>query len=239
MVPGKVRSFLSDLDETNTVALIGIWTGVIGSAGAVTLALGIYALATQGGGETLASGLMFAAAALVTGALFGFLFGVPRELATPSVVKSADGKALASSSPNTNLEQVSDWLTKILLGATLTQLGNIGSALSHLFTAEAPAIGGRSGVAMAGAINIFMAGIGFLFGWLHTRLFLGKLMDQLDAARGAKAAATLFHEASETDDLAQRQRLTERGVESVMAATRASGTSRASNPPPDQPDQHS
>jgi hypothetical protein len=208
--------------------LVGIWAGVVGAAATATVALGIYAAATGGGWGGFAAGVMFAAAALISGSLFGFLFGVPRELASPTVVRAADGTIQSSNAPNTNLEQVSDWLTKILLGATLTQLGNIGSGLSHLFSAQAPALGsGPSAAVMAGAVDIFMAGIGFLFGWLHTRLFLGKLMDQLDAARGARAAASLFVEASQTTDPAQKQLLTQRGVDSVMTSTGSSALSQS------------
>lgn len=79
-------------------------------------------------------GMMFAIAlgAWMGGGALGFLFGVPRYKSAP------DSQAVASMAgttqqaiafiPNTNLEQISDWLTKIIVGATLVQLEPIGSS---------------------------------------------------------------------------------------------------------------
>jgi hypothetical protein len=67
--------------------------------------------------------------------VFGFLFGIPKVLQTasktagsdlketgsPNVSSTGSGKSLLLK-VNTNLEEISDWLTKILVGATLTQL---------------------------------------------------------------------------------------------------------------------
>src|SRR4051812_30659866 len=52
-------------------------------------------------------GLMVGAASTLVGAIIGFLFGLPR------VVELSDTPAFMTSS--TNLEQISDWLTKILV----------------------------------------------------------------------------------------------------------------------------
>jgi hypothetical protein len=54
---------------------------------------------------------MIGLASLLVGGLAGFLFGVPRWRASGELGATAErGRFL----PNTNLEQVSDWLTKIL-----------------------------------------------------------------------------------------------------------------------------
>src|SRR5262245_38208292 len=78
-------------------------------------------------------GLLLAGGGLLIGGLFGFLFGIPRSLQRPSV--KGDGSGGASDKPegpqspayrpNTNLEEISDWLTKILVGVGLTQISRL------------------------------------------------------------------------------------------------------------------
>ena len=59
-------------------------------------------------------------ASFVLGFLIGFLFGVPRTVESndPTLSKNSQTRVQA----NTNLEQISDWLTKILVGVGLTQI---------------------------------------------------------------------------------------------------------------------
>lgn len=49
----------------------------------------------------------------------GFVFGIPRINTTDAVVIGRPPRLVR---PNSNLEQISDWLTKILVGVSLTQL---------------------------------------------------------------------------------------------------------------------
>jgi hypothetical protein len=70
---------------------------------------------------TMSTGVVVAASAAMIGGLLGFLFGIPRALQQASVVVPDPTMPLiqpasASDAPNTNLEQISDWLTKILVG---------------------------------------------------------------------------------------------------------------------------
>jgi len=66
-------------------------------------------------------------ASFVLGFLIGFLFGVPRTVESndPTLTKNSQTRVHA----NTNLEQISDWLTKILVGVGLTQIMPILSFL--------------------------------------------------------------------------------------------------------------
>ena len=79
--------------------------------------------------------LLIQVSSLLAGMLTGFLFGIPRSLQTdsPPIVTENNGTSKQLSQPgfrgNTNLEQISDWLTKILVGVGLTQIGSISSAL--------------------------------------------------------------------------------------------------------------
>jgi hypothetical protein len=94
---------------------------------------------------------------------------------------------------NTNLEQISDWLTKIIVGVSLTQLSSIRSGAADLFTFMAPVLGGQqTGAAFAGTIVVYFSIVGFLSGWLYARLRLGIAMSSADAwlalARRAQSA---------------------------------------------------
>ena len=110
-----------------------------------------------------------AAGAFAVGTLFGFLFGIPKTLQDQNGVTgqgtSASGALQAT---NTNLEQISDWLTKILVGVGLTQLYAIRRELSHVGTYFA--IASSPAITLAMLLNFSIAG--FLTGYLLTRLFL-------------------------------------------------------------------
>ena len=142
-------------------------------------------VATSNTSEVIGLLSLFGAAAALSGASFGFLFGVPRTLATPANDGSSGSGATLpnitgdATLPNTNLEQISDWLTKIIVGATLTQLGNIPPAAGNLFGQMGAALGSPpppSAAAFSGALVIYSALVGFILGWLTTRVWLGPLI---------------------------------------------------------------
>lgn len=159
------------------------WTQ-IGAVGAGLLLTAVYSVATGGmSWRNLSASLMIAAAALSVGALFGLLFGVPRSLAA-ALNAQADASVPAIGA-NTNLERISDWLTTLIVGATLTQLGTVRDGAGRLFKGLAPAVGGQPGAsAFAGSVVIYFAVVGFLIGWLYARLRLGLKMSAADALLG-------------------------------------------------------
>ena len=147
------------------------------------------------------SAVTIALASSAVGALLGLVFGVPRALrsssqtANPTPTAAGPVGAAAGVSgtagpsgygANTNLEDVSDWLTKLLLGAGLTQLGRLPTALSHLGTYLAPGLGSESANAFAGAnafaavLVIYSAVVGFILAYLATRLKLGAALNEAD-----------------------------------------------------------
>ncbi|GGU72928.1 hypothetical protein GCM10010260_00730 [Streptomyces filipinensis] len=88
----------------------------------------------------------------LTGALLGFLFGIPRSLrGRPQVsdneANSPDAGGYRSS---TNPEEVSDWLTKIIVGVGLIQLGSATGALGRLIRAVGAALGGTPSARVVG-----------------------------------------------------------------------------------------
>ena len=105
---------------------------------------------------------------------------------------SIDGAHRLVYGPNTNLEQISDWLTKILVGVWLTQIGDSREGLSGLQLSLAPAFGSdredpASGV-FAVALALYFALSGFLYSYLWTRLNLRRALTQADLPEIARRA---------------------------------------------------
>jgi hypothetical protein len=109
---------------------------------------------------------MLAGASAFVCAVLGFLFGIPRAAQENLEANEADRARYRG---NTNLEQISDWLTKILVGVGLTQLTELPSFLSRLGDYFNPLLGSGP---FAVAIILYFAANGFLFGYLWTRLLL-------------------------------------------------------------------
>src|SRR6267378_5479414 len=129
----------SDRNLKETTRSLRFW-----AAGSFLLIL-LYALAffREGIGiviSIVSHGTLIAIAFGSVGCLVGFLFGIPRTLQSDSLAPtnvSGGGKSNAQTSGyrqavNTNLEQISDWLTKILVGVGLTQLQQIPTKLTGL-----------------------------------------------------------------------------------------------------------
>lgn len=136
----------------------------------------------------IASALLLGAAAFVVGALIGFLFGVPRAAqdSSASNVERQRGEYRV----NTNLEQISDWLTKILVGVGLIQLGAIGTSFGQLLDSLSDTFGGAaSSKLVAGADLVFFSVWGFLIGYLLTRTSLTMAFRQFDVTEVASLAA--------------------------------------------------
>lgn len=151
------------------VAAVGTGVGVV--------ALLLYALPDGDAAayaQHVGGGLAIAGASMVAGLLVGLVFGVPR-----AVSQSIDGSQ-ERYGPNTNLEQISDWLTKILVGVGLTQFRAIGDAAGRLFTNVAPLLGSASDAPFAGALIVLFSALGFLLGWLVARLRLPVAMSSAD-----------------------------------------------------------
>jgi hypothetical protein len=186
----------------------------------------LYAFAARPWLATFSASLLFSLAALVAGGLFGFLFGLPYAGGSSSSGSRApfgraaraagmSGATTVEVSPgsdvtaSTNLQQIADWLTKLILGAGLTQLGHLPHASSVLFHAMAGAIGGSaSAEAVAGGIAIYFAILGFVTGWLATYFFLTPAMSRLDRRVGALVEQSILLEgrAARADSNGQKDR---------------------------------
>jgi hypothetical protein len=120
-------------------------------------------------------GTLMSMATAAIASLGGFLFGLPRP----------NPDSGGATRPNNNLEQVSDWLTKLLLGAGLVQLGHIGRGLGKLINGLASALSSSvvepvppaAAKALAGSLIGFNAALGFLFGYVITTTWYREILE--------------------------------------------------------------
>jgi hypothetical protein len=114
---------------------------------------------------------LWAMSCVATGALIGFLFGVPRF--NPHAAPAEDRLL-----PNTNVEAVSDWLTKILVGVGLVNFQAIGAFVERLGGDFARAAGNDSAFGTGLIVYFFVVGI--IQGYVLTRLFLAPRFEATD-----------------------------------------------------------
>ena len=174
---------------------------------AALLALGAWLVSV---GEALAAALLVFIATASIGAIVGFLFGVPRPLSEsgPGAASAAAAASSAAASPagsaagaaaaaptqaalsapaaspgwyaNTNLTQVSDWLTKIIVGVGLVEATRVGGVAQDIAAYVRPLLfGGDFGAALVvPALMLIGLIVGFMYCYLFTQLFLAALMAQ-------------------------------------------------------------
>ncbi len=153
--------------------------------------------------------LSIAGAAIMLGALVGFLFGIPRKLQRESPTPIVSGASPPQDPPrplyegNTNLEQISDWLTKLIVGVTLVEFKNIVDQLKMFGIGVADATGQSGDNAFSIGIMIFFFVTGFLFGYLWTRLYLGRALSDAEVTQIAEKIDTLETRAQEVETRAQ------------------------------------
>lgn len=140
----------------------------------------------------------------VSGMLLGFLFGIPRSLpsgtvnmpaaeeppgagrrSTDEVAASSNTIFLGTPAPmeiNSNLVEVSDWLTKIIVGVGLIELKSLPGAAHGVadFIAPSLATDGDTAKAVVGGIMLFFSVHGFLIGYLLTRIYLSIMIKRAD-----------------------------------------------------------
>jgi len=146
--------------------------------------------------------LLVAAASSCAGALFGFLFGIPRG----SMQSNTEERVAKPNNyrPSNSLEQVTEWLTKILVGAGLIELAKISGALNAAGIAVAGAFNSApSGTAIVTkAVIVSFVVYGFLVAFLWTRIYYSRLQalgdkDIWDALNDARQQAIHEKESKE------------------------------------------
>jgi hypothetical protein len=182
LIPRKIsRSWESAYESSG-----GFLTATL-IAWAVELAYGLTSQQEFLGGIRVFCLLWFASgAAFFVGTIAGFLFGVPRARTEPA----SKGRSAAAPRPegspvdrtslytdNTNLEEVSDWLTKIIIGIGLAEFADIKKLLGQVAEQVGLAIDpnhqyGGSVIALGSMVIGFATG--FLYYYVWARVILRK-----------------------------------------------------------------
>lgn len=164
------------LNVSTWLALLALGIPIVGGVW-----IAIYAFSTPGAHWSyLGVGMSTAVAAFLSGCLIGFLFGIPKVISSGQLRQQGSGEF----SPSSNLAEVSDWLTKLLLGAGLVQLTHLAAPISHLIdsvaagltTASAPSSAAK---VMAGTILFGYAAVGMLDAYVVTTMWYQNKLEDL------------------------------------------------------------
>jgi tetratricopeptide (TPR) repeat protein len=154
----KIRKNLS-----NTLWL-GLAAGAIGIIG-YTLSL------PQGGWKLLFLSILLASAAYISGFFLGFLFGIPK--------RNTDAESAYNLS--TNLVDISDWLTKIIIGLGLIEIKRLPGYLQSIGVYIQNSTGGEDSIKVYSVCCIVYFSIfGLYYGYNYMRLFLSGQFKEAD-----------------------------------------------------------
>jgi CheY-like chemotaxis protein len=192
--------------------------GFLAATGGAVIALA-YALLDSG--RTPVDGIAWTVYMLATASVagvLGLLFGLPR---TRTGYSAESSERFTTSSA---LEQVSDWLTKILVGAGLVELtklpraiGTLGGYLGKGMTVPNPS-------AFATTAVVYGAGLGFSTAYLWSRLRLRLLLEAeereaTEVSLGELITSRLQITAGGSGVITETRATLRRAVESALAAT--------------------
>jgi hypothetical protein len=126
--------------------------------------------------------LTIAISASSVGLFLGFLFGIPRSTIGDGEHENSTELPKMFYRPSTNLEQVSDWLTKLLIGVGLVEMRSIADALANLGVVVQNSVG--SGFQAANIITqatvVSFLTLTFFAAFLWTRIHYGPLQMRID-----------------------------------------------------------
>ena len=117
------------------------------------------------------SGILIAGASFSGGGFLGFLFGIPSILQNPT----------AKLKYNDNLVQISDWLTKIIVGVGLTQIYNIPRFIKKIGVEFQINFGGGTwAINAAVSIISYFFLLGFLMMYFWSKTDYSTIMKEMD-----------------------------------------------------------
>lgn len=167
---------LSEITEIFNVVYV-ILSSVIWIAGAIIIAR--HSGSKENRWALFGQLLIFSAAAYILGLLIGFLFGIPKTLQnTKNTDNSPLGDILIT---NTNLEQISDWLTKIIVGLGLVNLRKVPIYMEQLRQTFQTALPEKTNAAVSYsvvAICIYASITAFITMYIYTRINISSVFMQ-------------------------------------------------------------
>jgi hypothetical protein len=188
----KKKSFWKSVFEGIGTNQKFFWTGLWFLVGFGIILIPIF-IGASTGKIIFSSSFLWAFACLLSGALLGFIFGVPTIISN----SPGSGQQASTGSPltkdeieknnkivqaNTNLTQISDWLTKVMVGAGLVQLSKIPHFIKEISTEMAKGIeisikqiDVDFATLFSGGIIILFSTYGFVFGYLIMRIILTEI----------------------------------------------------------------
>jgi len=182
--PGFGASNRSDENKETSKGRSILFVSLILFSGAVILCTYSLSLGVDRFLSVISIATMIAFSSAIVGAFIGFIFGIPR---TPA---SKDPDNIAA---NTNLEEISDWITKIIVGVSLVQLNQISGGIIELGHTLSKALGDTpTSFVFAISTLIFYFVGGFFLGYLWSRIYLPKIL------RASLEEGRLRQELSET-----------------------------------------
>lgn len=140
-------------------------------------------------------------ACFLSGTAIGFLFGIPKIFQNNQALPTSLHDDNYRQQVNTNLTEISDWLTKIIVGLGLVNLIKIPPYLSKVAGLLASGLSRPKDMPVYlpltfsyGVIISYLI-LGFLFGYLTTRLYLSGLFHDADTKNALNAVNQKVEEA--------------------------------------------
>jgi len=120
--------------------------------------------------KAAAAALLLAGGAFMIGVFLGFLFGFPSKAEAGAA--GTGRQPLQSPFYNTNLQEIADWLTKVIVGASLVELAKIPPKIGQFGVFVADSVNPNPKLASPAnvVVNVvFFGSCGVLYGYLWTR----------------------------------------------------------------------
>lgn len=190
-----------DLAATRSVVILGFIGGL-----AAVVAWFVIEWSNREVAERIIAIFVWALACFAGGILLGFLFGIPRVLQAGPHGQDTQANTAANKPEtrstyqlliNTNLDDVSDWLTKIVVGVGLVQMREIPPTIKNFSIWIAGSERAVAPQIVAGLV-IYFGVLGFMSGYLTTRLFFERAFKIADLAAGSRLGAVTETETVKT-----------------------------------------
>jgi hypothetical protein len=185
MFLNKISKYIFDENlDVKWVVMFTTFISTIIISALILFSLNVFIKTTPkvAGIEIFSVTLLIAIASALVGMLLGFIFGIPRSHQISQNNGQGTGSEtseLSHFSVNTNLEQISDWLTKIIVGVGLIEMNQISAGFYKLVTFFSKGIGLEQKETIIFVLIIASLVLGFLFGYLITRIYLTRAFSRV------------------------------------------------------------